>query len=266
MRGSMRRGLGYLPDTPLQAVRYASPRLGAVDPAPSVDWSRYRLPILDQGSTQSCLGHGTAQLLAVASRAAGITLPPVSPRALYRDARALARRDESAPLRDEGGYPSALIDALEYCGAAPFAGDVSDVTTLNVNDEATLTELAEQRERLIVGTEAVPLTDYTTVAATMARALTAGYAVGLGVFAGPEWTEWDGRGVIDTYSTAAHGGHWIACDGYLYDRGTLILRGPNSWGRSWGDYGEWRASLRSMFDAGRLAQAILFGPPRLLRA
>lgn len=262
----MSRGLGYLPDPPFRAASY---RLATFAPSAYPlrgSLAQHRPAVLDQGSTASCVGHGTSTLLAIAAGAWGIQLPIASPRALYRDARAIARRSDSIPLTDDGTYPSAVVDAMEYCGIYPLGSTESDVHPGNVNDEATLTELAVQRSRLIASPTSLALYDYTSLADMVRERIVARKEpIGLGILIGPEWSDWNGRGLIpQPFEGAPLGGHWIACDGYEMQRDTVVLKGLNSWGTSWGDSGEWRVSLREIFDSGRLLQALSFGPPTLL--
>lgn len=261
----MKRGRGFIADPPLRMAgyrhaTYASPYYPL---AKSLDHARP--PVLDQGPTASCVGHGTSTLLAMAAKLWAVSIPVASPRALYRDARAMTRRDDHEPLIDVGTYPSAAVDALEYCGIYPLDTAESDISEANVNDEATLTELAVQRKRLIVSPTIIVLTDYTTVANIIKMKIANNEPVGLGVLIGDEWPSWGGTGIIPApHESTPLGGHWIACDSYETSRDTLVLRGLNSWGTAWGDKGEWRASLRDMFDSGRLLQALSFGPPSLV--
>jgi hypothetical protein len=174
------------------------------------------------------------------------------------------RRDVHDALRDEGAMPSAVITAMEEFGIYPFDGTMSDITPTNVNNDATIDELCVEHRKLLAGFEHIELTDYAHVSASVKRALASGYVLGVGINVTEEWERWTGYGAIEARDGETLGGHWLCCDGYEQDAGgSLVLRGPNSWGSSWGDRGEWRCTLRSLWARSLLLQVVLFGQLRL---
>lgn len=206
--------------------------------------------IFDQGPTGSCEGHRAAQALTVAFVHLGSPLLFVpSPGGIYADARLVGRKrnpDGSLPpLTDEGATTGDVIKALATFGVEPMGPELdgrhSDVSADNVNDEPTLTDIATERESLVVSPYSVETLDQMSYFQVIQAALKAGYPVGLDIVADTIFERW-GDGWIPEIAPLSDcntddpsaGGHAILLtEMFVSDDGGVVLGGPNSWG-DWG--------------------------------
>jgi hypothetical protein len=266
----MNPGFGYLRDEPHKRTQKdARNILKALAPElpPSSSLERFEAEIMDQGATGSCTGHGTAQLLTVAFASKGEPLPFV-PSALgpYQIARCVARGEAAdhggsvdAPLADSGAMPADVMAGITLWGIRPMGprpsdGRFSDVTPANVNDEPELGDLEADAEALVVGEYRIDEASGDVVD-QIRRALVAGYPVGIGAFVDSSFVGWSPGSPLPSSPNVSDpngGGHWFVITSYrTAPDGSLVFRGPNSWGSGWGDGGHWEASeafIRAAWD------------------
>lgn len=256
-----RFGRGYRPDPLRFRTQKSSRLLLGVEPELPAAFSTEHLeaPILDQNECGSCGGHGTAQALYVASQYVHAPLGFVpSPDDIYKTARALDRARETAterelpPLDDVGSFPSDIMHALSRWGVRPMRapsprGYDTDVDPSNVNDEPALADLEATGRRIITGQFRIAESAGDFIAQLRAGIIHCG-AVGIGVFVDTAFDNWDpGRGPLDVrdlnLADPMGGGHWLAATSYYtQDDGTIVIRGPNSWSRGWGDLGHYEVT------------------------
>jgi hypothetical protein len=246
---------GYIPDD--ASGRYQKPASlllkasGAVAQASLVGCEA---PILNQGQTGSCGGHGTTQAAYTALNAAGfspLTVP--SPRILYALARIMQRTNASQGLADSGVMPSDLLTVLRQYGIKPMAPTVTpdgrysdvwgpgDLTGLplaqpNVNTEPDLLDLETSGLKLLTGEYRIDESD-PTLAQQILASVNAKAPGGVGIFVDSAFMSWDpSTGPIKSINLAdpQGGGHWLALTyGYTTPAGVVVLGGPNSWGAEW---------------------------------
>jgi hypothetical protein len=249
------RFFGYIPDA--DAHRYQKPASlmlsasGAVAEASLVDSEAL---LFDQGQTGSCGGHGTAQIVFTtmnANGAPGLFVP--SPDLIYKLARILRRTSAGQGLSDSGVMPVDLLTVLRQYGVMPMInaptpdGRYSDVTgpgdlaglpaaKPTVNLEPDLLSLERSGLRLLAGEYRVDEGD-PTFAQQILNSLGSKAAAGVGLFVDGAFMDWDpASGPITSINLAdpRGGGHWLACTyGYTQPSGTIVLGGPNSWGKFW---------------------------------
>lgn len=248
----MTRGKGYTPDPARKRTqRPLRHLLGAAPAYPSAfSLEAYEAPILDQNACGSCTGHGTAQGIYVAFGAVGAPLPWVpSPGGIYTITRCLERPSIQTPLTDSGGSPADVMTAISNWGIRPMRapspqGFHTDVDPSNVNDEPKLDELGADALNVVVGEYRIDETApdaVSQVCASIAR----GVPVGIGVFVDTGFENWDpssGPYPAVDLTDPAGGGHWLCVTSYRIEGGTTILRGPNSWGPSWGSAGHFEVT------------------------
>ena len=213
----------------------------------------FEAPILDQGPTSSCIGHGSAQAVYTSYAAAGRPLAfTPSPKVIYDLARILNRVSPATALADDGAMPSFAIAALSGFGVTAMealAGDGrnSDVTTVNVNAEPSFLELETSGLKLVTGQFRVDETSDTfgmqISAAISGASGKAPCSVCFGAFVDTQnFMAYDGQTPIQNIDTSdpQGGGHWFVGDYYYTDPTLgLIIGGPNSWGGGWGKAGHY---------------------------
>jgi hypothetical protein len=253
------RFFGYIPDA--DAHRYQKPaHLMLTGPATVTEASLVdsEAPLFDQGRTGSCGGHGTAQIVFTTMNANGIVLPEgelfvPSPDLIYKLARILRRTDASQGLSDSGVMPIDLLTVLRQYGITKMInsptpdGRYSDVTgpddlaglplgRPSVNLEPDLLSLERSGLRLLTGEYRIDEQD-PTFAWQILMGLAAKAAAGVGLFVDGAFMDWDpASGPITSINLAdpRGGGHWLACTyAYAQPNGTIVLGGPNSWGKFW---------------------------------
>jgi hypothetical protein len=241
------KGFGYIPDVH-RKQKDSRLRFGVSPTLPSqVSLVSFEAPVMDQTSTSSCVGHGTAQAVYTSAAAAGTPLPFVpSPRFLYAVVRTLERPDSSVALTDSGAMPSDILTVLRQFGVAPIAappgGPYSDVSDANVNDEVSLLDLETAGLKLLTGEYRIDET--APDAAAQIRASLAGVggqkpaACGIGIFVDTtNFMQWNpASGPISTIDLTDPngGGHWLGLSySYMTSSGVVVFGGPNSWNTSW---------------------------------
>lgn len=259
-----RYGLGYTPDSTKHRRLSRSSRylLGSSPSAIPTTGSleSFEAPIMDQGQSGSCTGHGTSQACVIAAAANGRSLPFVpSPRILYAIVRELELVTSSDALTDIGAMPSDLITVVNRWGVAPIGfdsscptpdGRYSDIWTpddvvgsqhANVNDKSTFLEkeTAGLSLTLITARIDVSAPDFVD---QVCLALANRFSVGFGLFVDTQnFMAYDGTKPISTIDTRdpQGGGHWIAGSSYDRSTATAVVGGPNSWNTGWGRKGHW---------------------------
>lgn len=205
-------------------------------------------PVMDQGETSSCVGHGTSGAVFTSLKKAGTPLTFVpSPRGIYCLARAVDRVDSTQPLTDEGSEPNQAMRAIGEWGVRPIQaptsdGRYSDCEPANVNAEPTLAELEQDAQDCVVGAYAITVTGPTRIE-QMRQAIAAGHAVGIGTFVATDFESWtpDKPAIgAQNESDPNGGGHWFYAVGYrTAPTGKTEVRIRNSWGSAtWGDNGD----------------------------
>lgn len=225
-------------------------------PPPSASLEQYEYtPILDQNQCGSCTGHGTAQGLYVAFKAAGSPLSYCpSPKDTYATTRALERAASTSatlpPLTDSGAMPADVMTAISQWGIRPMTapspqGFNSDVDPSNVNDEPNLTDLEADAEKVVVGEYRIDEQAADFVTQVMAS-VAAGVPVGIGVFVDTGFENWappqPPLNTVDMNDPNG-GGHWLCITSYRTEtNGKVTFRGPNSWSARWGDAGHFEVT------------------------
>ncbi len=266
---------GYTPDHPLLRTQLHSHVFqGAnVSPVKAASLESSEGEIVDQAQSGSCGGAGTAQALWTGFNAAGAPLPFFpSPDGIYKQTRVLSRSNANIPLTDSGVMPSDLMRALARFGIrkmrAPTpdgrnydiwtADDIANTSNApppNVNDEPTLSDLEEAGTKLITGQfridEAAPDAITQICAAIAGTGKSHGTTIGIGIAVDSAFMNWTPNlGPLDGTPDYKNilGGHWLCLNAYdAYANGVAgLLRGPNSWGKSWGDKGHYEMTSRRL--------------------
>jgi Papain family cysteine protease len=187
-------------------------------------------PVMDQGSTSSCVGHSIAANLTAAT---GVRVAPLS---VYTLARCVARDKSSVSLADAGTYPWAAAQAVARWGVASLDAWPSDFGHINAEPDLEHFEacdkLAAFSPRKLAGFGA-------ELAEDVARAISLGHAVSFGISVTQEFEDLASARVIDALPGMVLGGHFVCAYAYETDAtGRLVFRVRNSWGASWGADGD----------------------------
>jgi hypothetical protein len=265
------RALGYIKDTPQKAARFKVQRPTAVSPLAAYSAEQYEGDILDQNQCGSCTGHGSSQWAQVTYAVAGKPLPyRPSPKGIYAVTRMLDRAvgmrpgDVFPPLTDSGGQPSDVVIALATFGVRALVqpspqGYATDVDPSNVCDEEKIGDLEAACAELMHATTRIPSTSDGATATAFRAGLQAGVqrcgAAGIGIFVDTAFENYSlATGPVQTcnLNDPNGSGHWLCSSSFRtcvagsdddvkfgIPVGTLIFRGPNSWGPGWGDGGHW---------------------------
>ena len=270
---------GYIPDVPgyrpilgqlqTNARGYLAARMAGSPLPTGRSLAQFRAPIMDQGPTSSCTGHGTAQGLYTSYNAAGTPLPWVpSPLDIYKLPRALARRPDAAgnipALVDEGAMPSDVLDGVARYGVGPIQaptsdGRYSDVEPANVNSEPELLELERDGQTIVTGLHRIDVSAADFIV-QLQRAIALGVAVGIGAFVDVAFEDWvPSRGALTNVnlSDPSGGGHWMSCDCYqVLSSGIVVFELVSSWGTAPGEGGVFYVTDTWMRQS--VSDAILF--------
>lgn len=228
-----RRGLGWRHELPdYRDDRYRLALRGAADRPAAVDLRDRWPPILDQGATNSCVGHAWASMLDFLhpdpAYASGVQVPS-SRRFIYWGANVragTAGRDEGAYIRDgakvvAGGVPHEL--------ACRFS--VAKITT--PPNKVAFTQASRRRK----------IASYHPIRtkAEMLQCLADGYpfVAGFTVYSNMLSEEVDRTGEIPMPAGSIEGGHAITVCGY--DGSHFLF--ANSWSPAWGEDGFGRIPL-----------------------
>jgi hypothetical protein len=263
------RFFGYTPDAPEKRtqkdVRALLAKMGSTALPSAVSYRSNEAPILDQGQTGSCTGHGTAQGIVIGSALQGVPLSFVpSPLTTYGVTRSMERAVNTVPLTDSGAMPSDVMIAVGRYGIRAMQGptpdgrnsdiwsavDVAGIPNApapNVNSEVDFLSLEQAGQKLIVGEYRIDESSSDVVSLVQQCLAVAKAPVGIGIFVDSQ--------VMNFTSTSAPvgspntsdpngGGHWICIVGYrpsTVNPGTVDWEICNSWGAGYGDAGHFWA-------------------------
>lgn len=249
----MSRAKGYKPSSEHHRKRFGAVHAflaGALNFPPAASLSQHAPPVMDQGETSSCGGHGTAVGVAIALAAKGKPLPFVpSPKGIYDDARCVEREvladGHLAPLTDEGIDPATLLEALSTCGVrairAPTSdGRYSDCEPKTINEPETMLDDEEAGETLIVGEHAIDPEDPDFPRLVAACIANKQAPVGVGICADGAFETWGddwkpGKAPLDGAPRREDADHWVVVLAYRTAKdGSLEFLIRNSWGEGWG--------------------------------
>ena len=208
--------------------------------------------VLNQTQTSSCTGHGVAMGATVAMRSHGTVLDMISPRGCYGVGRAMDRLVNShgvlPPLHDEGCETAQVVSGIQLYGTRPMRDRVvvdgvqvnSDCNSDNVNEEPNLSELITSYSTRLLGAHLVASFGVRRIV-DVSLALDAGYPVVFGTFVDTAFESYSG-GVFGAarLSDPDGGGHCMCCLGYTGLGDNFVGIGRNSWGKDWGNFGDFR--------------------------
>lgn len=262
---------GYLRDEPRHRTQkdvralLASMRAQALPEATSL--RKFAAPVLDQGPTSACIGHGSAQGICIginsiaAQSGNGLGLPwTPSPRHIYYGARCASdvRPDASMTLQDGGAYPANGMWAVQRYGIRPIEapspdGRYSDVDPSNVNEDLDFGDLEQGDLTIVVGEYRINEAAFDVVEQVKQTLAVAQVPVGVGFQVDRAFMA-GSSSAIDEPGPDILGGHWTTVIGYRPSAtrpGEIELEIVNSWGAVWsvGGYG-WatEAWLRRALD------------------
>jgi hypothetical protein len=232
------RGLGCLPD-PLDSrdAGFHEMPLGVSTPPPSADLSGHVATVLDQTSTNACVGYSWAQALRIQMILDGWgarTFLP-SPHAIYFWARAYTGMQN----QDSGTFLRDAARALKQFGfPSETAWPSKPRTVQNAPGIAAFRSAADQRK----------LAGYYRIArgdtGAMRLAIAAGKPVVFGLQLAKSFLEGSEK-TIDYDTGRATGGHAMIVTSYESDRFKVL----SSWGSSWRENGFCWISERRMHEA-----------------
>lgn len=245
---------GYVPSARPARFAFADHPAASATPGTGRDLTPFAPPVMDQGGTGSCTGHGLACAIYTAFAAAGQSLPFVpSPRGLYCVGRAVTRSvgggDVTAPLTDDGAQPSDVVVGAEQFGIRPMNaptsdGRLSDCEPANINAEPTLEELEQDALKIAVQDHAITSVGAERIA-DICRAIDAGFVVNVGTQVDQAFEDY-GPGsppVSAPDMSSLLGGHDLSIIGYRRSAdGSVTGIGQNSWDKfQWGHAGRFEA-------------------------
>lgn len=194
-------------------------------------------PILNQQSTQSCVGQAGAGAIFTRWKAQGsknTRLP--SPLWLY----SLARSTHDAEEEDRGTYIRGLFKACSKMGIAPEEVMPFEVSKVNVRPSWGAVRTAYD-QRWLQGYYRIWGSGQERIS-RIKQALAKGYPVLYGMAIDDDWYSYHGGILQDTVKS--EGGHATFLYGYNDDEGTFL--GQNSWGRAWGEEGRYRITQEAI--------------------
>lgn len=249
--------LGCFPD-PYDArdLPLASLRLDAAYPS-SFSLREWEPGILDQGSTESCVGNAVVQAYATAANAArrkreltveAGTMP--SRLLVYW----LARHAHNASNIDRGTYIRAAFKTIKGHGLAPESDWPFEASEVNTQPpqrvfQAAFPERGPKGYYRIGSWGQVAVED-------CARAIASGAVPVVGLLVDEAFTRDRGPDRIGhPFLTRTRGGHALSFTAYERRDGDLWFWTPNSWGADWRGGGAWlhEGHVRASFDRWAVA-------------
>lgn len=218
-------------------------------------------PVKDQGQTGSCTGHATSGAISLTLRAGGEALPwEPSEAGIYTIARCVSRADDVGleplpPLTDDGAEPNEVMRGISEFGVRPSRGPTSDgrnsdAELATINAEPRLDELEEDAIDLLIGE--YEINNGPSTPGLVKQAIASGFGVCVGFYVDTRFEEYSGAGELGEpdFTDPNGGGHYVYLVGYRTAAdGSLIVHGRNSWGKSWGRFGDFEASQAWLLDA-----------------
>lgn len=238
--GEQWRILGCLPSTDFAAP--LPPWFSAFPVVPESEWDETatdmsHVPVFNQGSHSSCVGHGTVTAFTFAWIMSGQPFHVFSPTSIY--ARINGGRDKGAMVADG----LAALKTFGTCFMDQFGED--QIYAQQLPPAAVNTAL---RFRVH---EAYKVSNW----AEMGSAINRGLIVVSGLAVGNNFSKLDANGVCPLPDMIA-GGHCLAHYGLKKIDGVWMLRTRNSWGNMWGQQGDcyiqqgaWNPQYGFPFDA-----------------
>jgi hypothetical protein len=230
------RGVGYIRDPEDGRDWSARSMLGAsrAKAAEAMQLEGSIRGILDQGSTNSCVGHAIAIAADTRLRHIGAIKERPSPLSIYSIARELARKGKGAMV-DDGCWPRAAMKGVGNYGVA-FERDWP-LEQSRVNADVPWDVLQKASAFKLDAFFRVDSVGHSRVEDIL-YALARGYPVVFGTDIDHQFQDHHGSGVVQPATKDNLGGHMMCLIGYTTTgAGRTRLRGVNSWGTGWGDHG-----------------------------
>lgn len=224
-----RRGFGCFTDAPdARDMRCGMLALPGTPPASAMHLAGLVPRVLDQGATESCVGHAVASGIWIAHRARGTDMPDPSPRFVYFGARGY----HGAELVDTGTYLRTGLKAAQRFGVAPESLCVTSAKLINRSPSWAAYRQAHDwgglRGYYRIASEGNERID------EIKRALAADHTVVFGTGVSKSFKSFSGANTITRPAhSAIVGRHAMCVVGYDGDRFRVL----NSWGQYWGDGG-----------------------------
>lgn len=211
--------LGYIPSTPDKLAAFPT-WSDANHTLPQSEWREidldiYDLPVKNQGSTSSCVGHGATSGMEMCVRQSGRPQETMSPYFTY----AQINGD-----RDQGAMISDALTSLMKTGACPI-GLAPRGAMYKQQFPSSCFEAAKGWRLL----KAFRCDSFEEIAS----AITLGFPVPLGIMVGQNFGQLDSDGVAPLPGGGG-GGHCILGVGLKKLRRGWVIKIHNSWGVSWG--------------------------------
>ena len=240
---------GYLP-TPAGHFRtpfhHLSARLNVGELPAEVSLFDKAPPVMDQGQTGSCTGHGSSCGLYVA---AGLSWVP-SPAEIYRNGRAISRAPGQA-LTDNGADPAQVFAAINEFGVrpmTPLTDRYSDADPATINDEPKLGDLEAEALTVLVGDYGITSTGAQRVR-DFQTSLAAGIPVTVAIAGGCDAFQNYSGGILPALNAPLD--HYVCLLAYkTLPDGSIAFGGQNSWGPFWGEAGRFWLSDPAVQELG----------------
>lgn len=189
--------------------------------------------IHNQKKKNSCTGEAFRTAIDTRLRAIGVKMEEPSSDGIYTIGRAMARKDASIALSDDGAFPRSVAKGLkEYGVPGVSAWPIGDET--NINNEPT--------QEMLTAASAGKISAWSRVdtkgegrAADVDHALSQKYPVALGIQVDRGFEDYDGKRDITLPEGENFGGHMLCLLGFKTNPdGSKSYLGVNSWGTGWG--------------------------------
>lgn len=237
---SVRRGMGWIQDTPDARDRTAHALLGALrNLPPEATLEMFVRRIRNQHEMSCCVGMAIAMAIDIRLKRMGYTTPEPAPLPIYASARELGLADENDPLIDEGSSPRLAMKGVRELGVMAEADFPLDAS--NVNEKLMWGHRQKASQFRITAWYRITSEGMSRVA-DICNAIAQGYPVVFAAQIDQPFTVHTGRENVSVYNPALHrGGHYMCIVGYKTVNGRVIFRIANSWGEAWGDFGYYYA-------------------------